>query len=355
MSESMPARTGNEPSPPLVEVRGLVKHFAARRLFGGSGEGIRAVDGVDLFINSGETLGLVGESGCGKSTTGRLLLRLIEPTRGSVRFDGTELTTLDAGRLRAMRRRMQIVFQDPYGSLNPRITVGDAITEAFVIHKVDDRAGRARRLNRLLDLVKMPQAAAQRYPHEFSGGQRQRIAIARALALDPDFIVCDEAVSALDVSVQAQIINLLQDLQRDLGLTYLFISHNLAVVRHISSRIAVMYLGQIVETADADRLFLAPRHPYTRALLAAVPPSHPSLRRGPVVTGDLPPLSRVRNGCRFAPRCAFVEERCRQHTPALLPGPDGSAAACHRVEDGTLPWSQESHRRSADLSKAGIP
>jgi peptide/nickel transport system ATP-binding protein/oligopeptide transport system ATP-binding protein len=235
---------------------------------------------------------------------------------------------------------MQIVFQDPYGSLNPRMTVGETITEAFIIHGIGDRTERQQRLNRLLDRVRMPRTAAGRYPHEFSGGQRQRIGIARALALEPQFIVCDEAVSALDVSVQAQIINLLQDLQRDLGLTYLFISHNLAVVRHISTRIAVMYLGRIVEAAEADVLFARPEHPYTRALLASVPVSHPSHRGRRIrLEGDLPAAAAVSKGCRFAGRCPHVEERCRTVGPELAPRPDGRLVACHRVVDGTLPWS----------------
>jgi peptide/nickel transport system ATP-binding protein/oligopeptide transport system ATP-binding protein len=321
----------------LVEVEGLAKRFQRRRLFGAA-QDVRAVDGIDLAIERGETLGLVGESGCGKTTTGRLLLRLIEPSAGRIRFDGQDLTALDASTLRRLRRKMQIVFQDPYGSLNPRMTVGDAITEAFVIHGIGDRAERARRLDSLFDRVRMPRSSGTRYPHEFSGGQRQRIGIARALALEPDFVVCDEAVSALDVSVQAQIINLLQDLQRELGLTYLFISHNLSVVRHISTRIAVMYLGRIVELAPSDALFAAPAHPYTRALLASVPVTHPAGRgRRLRLEGDLPAAAAVAQGCRFATRCPHVQDRCRTQDPALRPGPDGRLVACHRVADGTLP------------------
>jgi len=268
----------------LIEARGVRKHYPMR---GGLGSAtmVRAVDGVDLQIRKGETLGLVGESGCGKSTLGRLFLRLIEPTDGAILHKGTDLTDLGRRELRVRRRDLQIIFQDPFGSLNPRKTVGAIIAEAYAIHRLGSRAERARWLGETLDLVALPREAAHRYPHEFSGGQRQRIGIARALALKPEFVVCDEAVSALDVSVQSQIINLMQDLQQGLGLTYLFISHNLAVVRHISTRIAVMYLGRIVELAEADALFARPAHPYTRALLSAVPVPHPDRRAALSICG----------------------------------------------------------------------
>jgi ABC-type oligopeptide transport system ATPase subunit len=266
--------TTSPPDNVLIESRNLHKHYPAR---GGQGM-IHAVDGANLSVRKGETLGLVGESGCGKSTLGRLFLRLIEPTAGTILHKGSDLTVLDRRALRQRRRDVQIIFQDPFGSLNPRRTVGAIIAEAYTIHRLGTRSERTRWVAEMLDLVALPRDAARRYPHEFSGGQRQRIGIARALALRPEFVVCDEAVSALDVSVQSQIINLMQDLQQELGLTYLFISHNLAVVRHISARIAVMYLGRIVELTDADTLFARPAHPYTRALLSAVPVSIPTSR-----------------------------------------------------------------------------
>jgi len=316
----------------LIEARGLAKHFPVRSGALGMGHKavVRAVDGVDLSIRKGETLGLVGESGCGKSTTGRLLLRLIEPSAGSIVHEGVDLTTLDRRQMRERRRHMQIIFQDPYASLNPRMTVASIIGEAFAIHGVGTSAERQTRVAELLDLVGLPRSAAAKYSHEFSGGQRQRIGIARALALKPAFVVCDEAVSALDVSVQAQIINLMQDLQRELGLTYLFISHNLSVVRHISTRIAVMYLGRIVEIATADELFERPTHPYTRALLSAVPIAHPNdQRHRHMLGGDVPSALDIPTGCRFAPRCPMAQDRCRSEDPLLSPLPDGRRVACH--------------------------
>ena len=325
--------------PPLIEARGLRKHFERpRRLLSKAAPPLRAVDGIDLQIAAGETLGLVGESGCGKSTTGRLLLRLIEPSGGSILHHGEDITRLDAGAMRSKRRAMQIVFQDPYGSLNPRMRVGDIINEPLVIHSVGDAASRARRVLQLLDLVSLPASALQRYPHEFSGGQRQRIGIARALALEPEFIVADEAVSALDVSVQAQVINLMRELQRDLKLTYLFISHNLSVVRNISDRVAVMYLGRIVETATAAELFAQPRHPYTQSLLAALPADHPSQRRTQLVLrGDMPDPNSLGGGCRFASRCPYAQPRCQTEDPALTMDDQGHQVACLRVADGSLP------------------
>jgi len=324
----------------LIEARQLAKHFQPRGLFGKrkSGAAVKAVDGVGLAIRTRETVGLVGESGCGKSTVGRLFLRLLEPTSGQVLHKGRDLMSLSSKELDERRRNLQIVFQDPFGSLNPRMSVGAIIAEPFAIHRLARGAERERRVARLLDLVGLPRAAAERYPHQFSGGQRQRIGIARALALDPEFLVCDEAVSALDVSVQAQVINLLQDLQQELGLTYLFISHNLSVVRHISDRVAVMYLGRIVELADAETLFNAPAHPYTRALLSAIPPGHPRARRNrEKLQGDVPSPLAIPQGCRFAPRCRFATERCRVDDPALSMIADGRQVACHLVADGSLP------------------
>ena len=312
----------------LIEARGVKKHFLGR-----AGT-VRAVDGVDLAIAPGETVGLVGESGCGKSTLGRLFLRLIEPTEGAVVHKGVALGSLGRRAMRVRRRDLQIIFQDPFGSLNPRKRVGAIIGEAYAIHGI---GGRAAHVAEMLDLVALPREAAGRFPHEFSGGQRQRIGIARALALRPKFLVCDEPVSALDVSVQSQIINLMQDLQQQLGLTYLFISHNLAVTRHISTRVAVMYLGRLVELAAADALFARPAHPYTRALLSAVPVTHPDApRHRHVLRGDVPSPLAIPKGCRFAPRCRFAEARCREDEPPLAPL-GGGAVACWPALDGTLP------------------
>jgi oligopeptide/dipeptide ABC transporter ATP-binding protein len=316
---------------PLVEARDLVKRFPVRGGLLDRGRGsVRAVESVSLAIQPGETLGLVGESGCGKSTLGRLLLRLLEPTAGEVVFDGRSLAGVPPREMRALRREMQVVFQDPYGSLNPRMRVADIVAEGLVIHRLGTRAEREARVAELLALVGLPPDAGRRYPHEFSGGQRQRIGIARALAVGPRFVVADEPVSALDVSIQAQIVNLLQDLRRRLGLTMLFISHDLRVVRHVSDRVAIMYLGRIVELGTRDQIFAAGRHPYTRALLAAVPRPDPHARpdRQPL-PGDVPNPADPPPGCAFHPRCPWAEERCRTTTPALVAGRDGHAVACH--------------------------
>ena len=317
----------------FVQVRDLSMHFPVtagvfRHVVGH----VRAVDGISFDIERGETLGLVGESGCGKTTTGRLLLRLLRATGGSVRFEGVPVFTLQGDALRAVRRDMQIVFQDPFASLNPRMTIRDTLTEPFIIHG-RRREARAR-VPELLQRVGLAAEHAGRYPHQFSGGQRQRIGIARALALAPKLVVCDEPVSALDVSIQAQILNLLHDLQRDLTLTYLFIAHDLSVVRHISDRVAVMYLGRIVEQADADSMFARPAHPYTQALLSAVPAIDPGLRRQRMVlTGDVPSAAAPPSGCRFHTRCPYAQPHCRDHAPELtaVPGEPRHLAACHIV------------------------
>ena len=322
----------------LLEVTGLAKHYPVRKgLIVAKQVGtVRAVDGVSFSVNRGETLALVGESGCGKSTTARLVLRLIEPSAGSIRFEGVDVTRITGAAQRAMRRRMQIVFQDPYASLNPRLTVAETIAEPMLVHGIGDAAARRKRVEELLSLVGLRAFHAQRYPHEFSGGQRQRIGIARALSVQPDLVVCDEPVSALDVSIQAQVVNLLKDLQRRFGLAYLFIAHDLAVVKHVADRVAVMYLGQIVEIGDKRSLFASPRHPYTRALLSAIPHPDPE-RRGQVkpLGGDLPSPLNPPPGCRFHTRCSFAQDRCRSEVPELRRLGPGHDAACHFAE--TLP------------------
>jgi peptide/nickel transport system ATP-binding protein len=316
---------------PLLELRDVKKHFPLRGgLLGRPRAWVRAVDGVSLAIRAGETVGLVGESGCGKSTLGRLALRLLEPTGGDVRFEGRSLLDVSPAELRAIRRRMQIVFQDPYGSLNPRMRVETIVGEGLAIHRVGTRAERRRRVAELLELVGLLPDAARRWPHEFSGGQRQRIGIARALAVGPRFVVADEAVSALDVSVQAQIINLLADLRERLGLTLLFIAHDLRVVEHVSDRVAIMYLGRIVESGTRAEIFAHPRHPYTRALLSAVPIADPRERKPRVALGgDVPNPVAPPPGCAFHPRCPYAEPVCRTERPAFTTGTGHHGVACH--------------------------
>jgi len=318
----------------LLEVKNLKVHYPVRHgLFSRARETVKAVDGVSFQIEPGETVGLVGESGCGKSTLGRAILRLVEPTAGEIFLNGENLTQLRGNALRVRRRKFQMIFQDPFGSLNPRMTVADIVGEALDIHELTDRpAARRKRIAELLAAVGLDDAYARRYPHEFSGGQRQRIGIARALAVEPDLIVCDEPVSALDVSVQAQIINLLRDLQEQRGLAYLFIAHDLAVVEHISRRVLVMYLGKIVEQAAATEIIRSPRHPYTQALISAVPEVDPDAKRERIILpGDVPSPMHPPGGCPFHPRCPIAEERCTTEAPALEESLPGHATACHRA------------------------
>jgi oligopeptide/dipeptide ABC transporter ATP-binding protein len=328
---------------PLLSVRDLRKYFPIKKgVFGRAAGAVRAVDGVSFDVMPGETLGLVGESGCGKSTTGRMILRLIEPTAGSIEFDGINLVTLDGGAMRALRRKIQVIFQDPFSSLNPRMTVGAIIREGLTIHKLAEGAAADGRVRQLLDEVGMRAEYMSRYPHEFSGGQRQRIGIARALAVEPSFIVCDEPVSALDVSVQAQVINLMQDLQRDRGLAYLFIAHDLSVVEHIADRVAVMYLGKIVELATANDLYREPLMPYTQALLSAVPVPDPAARKTRVVLdGDVPSPANPPSGCVFHPRCQHPakDAACAAIVPPLEEKAPGHLVACIKQPPTRVEWS----------------
>jgi oligopeptide/dipeptide ABC transporter ATP-binding protein len=324
----------------LLEAEDLIKHFPAERsLFGRPTSFVKAVDGVSFSLCAGETLALVGESGCGKSTVSRLVLRLIEPDHGRIRFEGRDLLALDARELRAFRHKAQLIFQDPYASLNPRMTVGHILSEPLALHDLAPPAARRARVEELLRLVGLEPRSARRYPHEFSGGQRQRVAIARALAVEPKLIICDEPVSALDVSIRSQILNLLRDLQKRLGLAYIFVSHDLAVVKHIADRVAVMNLGNIVETAPTETLFGTPRHPYSRALLSAIPVAKPRAKRSRIVLqGEQPSALDPPSGCRFHTRCPYVVERCRIEAPELIADGGGHAVACHRVAE--LPPAQ---------------
>ncbi len=330
---------------PLLSVRDLSKHYVRRAgIFGGEKGVVRAVDGVSFDVLPGETLGLVGESGCGKTTTGRAILRLVEPTSGEVVFDGHNVLELDAGSLRRLRRKMQIIFQDPFSSLNPRMTIGAIVREGLMIHRIAEGAAADQRVKQLLEEVGLRAEYAQRYPHEFSGGQRQRVGIARALSVEPRFVVCDEPVSALDVSVQAQVINLLRDLQRDRGLAYLFIAHDLSVVEHIADRVAVMYLGHIVELAPARELYRTPLMPYTQALLSAVPVPDPGASRERIVLqGDVPSPANPPSGCVFHPRCHHPSKdaACASIVPPLEEKAPGHFVYCIKQPPTRVSWDEQ--------------
>jgi oligopeptide/dipeptide ABC transporter ATP-binding protein len=353
------AASGAMPGVPLLAVSQLTKHFPIRRgLFGREAGAVRAVDGVSLHVARGETLGIVGESGCGKTTLGRCILRLIEPTSGQIHFDGIDVRSLDSTSLRRLRRRMQIIFQDPFSSLNPRMTVGAIVREGLTIHKLAAGAAADRRVRQLLEEVGLRPEYASRYPHEFSGGQRQRIGIARALAVEPELIVCDEPVSALDVSVQAQVINLLQDLQRDRGLTYIFIAHDLSVVEHIATRVAVMYLGKIVELAAAAAVYREPLMPYTQALLSAVPVPDPAATRDRIVlTGDVPSPANPPSGCVFHPRCPHPakDAACAAIVPPLEDKAPGHVAACIKQPPTSVPWHAQQQAGATHQPERHLP
>lgn len=337
-TQSISTEKTNARDQDLVTVKGLVKHFPVRQgLLQRVVDWVQAVDGVDFTIQKGETLGLVGESGCGKSTVGRTILRLLEPTSGHVEFDGTDIFEVNKGDLKALRKDMQIIFQDPYASLNPRRPVGDSIMAGLNIHKIGTKAERLDIVMDTLKKVGMDKYHAHRYPHEFSGGQRQRIGIARAIALHPRFIICDEPVSALDVSIQSQVLNLLQDLQGEFGLTYLFIAHNLSVVEHISDRVAVMYLGKIVELAPRKELFLNPLHPYTQALMSAIPIPKPNLKRERIILqGEVPSPQNPPSGCRFHPRCPVAIDECSKIEPEFTHAKADHWVACHLVNKANI-------------------
>lgn len=327
---------------PLLEIKHLKKQFPVKTGFFGKTKLVHAVDGVDLTIYEGETVSLVGESGCGKSTTGRCILRLIEPTEGEIRFQGQDVMTYRERDLRKMRREMQFVFQDPFASLNPRQTIRQILTAPLIVHKIGTAAERNKMVEEIIEVVGLSKQQLDRYPHQFSGGQRQRIGIARALILRPKLIIADEPVSALDVSIQAQILNLMQDLQKEFNLTYLFISHDLSVVRHISDRVAVMYLGKVVEVADKKELYRNPAHPYTKALLSSVPVPDPEhVKERIILQGDLPSPSNPPSGCRFHPRCPVAIEQCKMISPKLVGVNPGHKVSCHLVEQNASVDYQE--------------